>query len=157
MELKTYTNIWSSPRRMYSVGDMTLPQPVPLIAAAIFVLTAAVWMPLLAVLGVSFKSSIGLVAYFSLPVGLAWVGNKPIFEGKSIIQYVLSLISYLTEAKQLNRLLPTATPNKQIFQFNTQIWTPDEDHLNEITNPTPSPTRKKRKKRRRKGSASKRK
>lgn len=125
MEIQTYTNVWATPKRLYTIGDMSLPQPVSLTAAGLFLGTLALWAPLLWFLGVPFNSPVGLVLYFSAPIGLAVMGNKPIFEGKSIIQFVMSMFKYWFQPRVWTAMRPDTDMRQEAIVIESKVWVPD--------------------------------
>lgn len=99
MEVSTYTNIWQTEKKLYSIYEWTLPAPVGFRQLGLFIAGVVVWAPIMLLFQVPLNSPLGLAAWLLVPVGLAIFGNKPIFEGKSMLQYAYSLIRYLTEPK----------------------------------------------------------
>jgi hypothetical protein len=99
MEVKNYTNIWTEEKKLYSIYEWTLPAPVGFRQIGLFALGAIIWCPIMAVLNVNIGTALGFFFWFGPPVLLAIVGNKPIFEAKSIFQYIRSIVSYLFQPK----------------------------------------------------------
>lgn len=100
MPVETYTDIWRGKKRLYALYDFQLPTPIPVVGLGAFAATALLWMPILYTIGVPFASPIGFVAYLSLPVGLALLADKEIFEKKSLPAYLLSQMQFLFQSKQ---------------------------------------------------------
>ncbi len=101
MIAKTYTSIWNEEKKIYAIHELTLPVPVGFKQIGLFVFAAIIWMPIMAVIGVPFMNPFGLFTWFVVPIALAAFGNKQIFEGKSIIQYVSSAVSFMFEPKRI--------------------------------------------------------
>lgn len=131
MKLLTFTRLWTARKRIYSINDLKLPTPIDLVQAGLFIMVAAIWIPILAVIGVPFANAMGAVAYVSVPGLIAWVGNKPIFDGKNLFGYATSQISYLGQPKIWNGFEPEKfTPNEKVL-ITTEVWTPRNTDLNE--------------------------
>jgi hypothetical protein len=99
MEVKNYTNIWSEEKKLYSIYEWTLPTPVGFRQIGLFALGAVIWCPIMAILNVNIATALGFTLWFGPPIALAIFGNKPIFEGKSIFQYLRSVVGYLFQPK----------------------------------------------------------
>lgn len=141
MEVKNYTNIWSEEKKLYSIYEWTLPTPVGFRQIGLFALGAIIWCPIMAVLGVGITTAMGFVLWFGPPVALAILGNKPIFEAKSIFQYVRSVVGYLFQPKVIldGRAVNTKQekmvfgpddkpkPPNHIMEIN--YWVRDEEDL----------------------------
>lgn len=105
MEIRNYTNFWNLERKFYSFQDIQLPVPVSVRVLLVFVFTGIPWWGLMFLLNVSLGSPWFLI-WLVPPAGLAWVGGKPIFEGKTLFQYIRSRIVYIFENKNYKRLEP---------------------------------------------------
>ena len=139
MEVKNYTNIWSEEKKLYSIYEWTLPVPVGFRQLGLFALGAVVWCPIMALLHVDIATAFGFVLWFGPPIALAILGNKPIFEAKSIFQYLRSVIGYLFQPKVImdgrgvdmkkEKLVFGAeaenNPQKHLIEIN--YWMRDED------------------------------
>lgn len=125
MEIMTYTNVWSTPKRLYALGDLQLPQPISLVSAALFLLVAAPWWTMLYILNISVASSLGVIIYLSAPIALAVIGTKPIFEGKSIFQYALSMGRFFTEPRHWASMAPAIEEAGSEIAVRGNVWIPD--------------------------------
>lgn len=125
MEIRTYTNVWSTSKRLYTIGDISLPQPIPLVAAGIFIFTMAIWAPILSAFGVAFNNGVGIAIYLSVPAAAAWVGNKPIFHGKSILQYILGMLAYFRQPRVWTALRDDKDMRGEKIQARLTAWIPD--------------------------------
>lgn len=99
MEIRTFTNFWALERKLYTVWDLTLPVPVSLRVLGVFVGFGVPWWILMGLFQVSFNPPWYLL-WIIPPAVLAWLGSKPRFEGKSLIQYFRSRLQYLAEEKR---------------------------------------------------------
>ena len=108
IEVKNYTPFWNLEKKVYSFYDVQLPMPISLTVLGVFVATAVPWGLLMWLLHVPFSTPWYLI--WIIPPGLlAWLGNKPIFEGKNLLQYLKSRVTHLFENKRYKRLEPDLT------------------------------------------------
>lgn len=105
MQIRNFTNFWNIDRKIYSIYDLQLPAPVSLRAIGIFVGTAIPYwgVLILAGLGLSLET---LIVWLGLPIIAALIGNRPIFEGKSLIDYISSRIKFIFESKRYKGIEP---------------------------------------------------
>lgn len=124
LEIKTYTNVWNTKKYIYSIWDWKLPQPIPLTAVLIFLVAGGAWLPIMLMFGVPFLNPIGLVLYLSVPVLAALLGDKPLFEGKSIIQYASTTFTYLSQPKVWTALRNDKDPRDEKVRLYGSAWLP---------------------------------
>lgn len=125
MEIKTYTRIWNTPRTLYSFGDIQLPRPVSVITAVVFLAAAAIWVPIAIMLfSPSFTSASTVLLLLGPPGLAAWAGNKPIFEDKNIIHYLMSIAEYLQEPKEISDLAPEDEETGTEYRVTPSWWEP---------------------------------
>lgn len=101
MIVRTYTNMWNEEKKLYTIYDITLPAPVSFKQIGLFFMAAILWMPIMFFLNVPITNWMGAVAWFSVPVALAWFGNQKLFEGKSIMEYLQSVVTFAIEPKRI--------------------------------------------------------
>lgn len=101
MQVHTYTNMWNEEKKLYSIYEWELPTPVGFRQIGLFAFGAIIWMPIMYMFRavVPINTAIGLVIWFSVPVLLAFLGNKQIFEKKSIFHFAQSYLGFLMEPK----------------------------------------------------------
>lgn len=125
MEIRTYTRIWSTGKTLYSVMDITLPRPVSVITIAVFGGISIIWMPFVfMVLQLNFSSPMTWMIAAGVPGVLAWMGNKPIFEDKQLLDYVRSQVGHFSEPKYLSDMKPESYADGQAFVNQQGIWEP---------------------------------
>lgn len=108
IEVRNYTPFWHLERKIYSFYDVQLPMPISLVVIGVFVGSGVPWWLLLWILHVPITTPWYLI--WLVPPGvLAWLGNKPIFEGKNLIQYLRSRVIHLMENRKYKRLEPDLT------------------------------------------------
>ena len=126
MQIRTYTHIWNMPRVFYTFMDWTLPKPVSMISALIFLGVGAVWVPLIVgIFHLPMANPYSWIAILSAPSVAAFFGNRPVFEEKSIIQYLVSQIGYLKQSKTWADMIPGFIDGEEITSiFHSRIWSP---------------------------------
>lgn len=125
IEVKNYTPFWSLEKKIYSFYDVQLPFPISLTLVGVFVAVGIPWGFLMWLLHVPFGTPWYLV--WIVPPGVvAWFSNKPIFEGKTLIEYVKSRVHYLTENRKYKRLEPDLTKYDLPIVIEQNIATKDE-------------------------------
>lgn len=125
MQIRTYTHIWSQSRVFYTFMDWTLPKPIPVNTAVIFLLTALVWAPLVHLIASPpMTSPYTWVAYASVPAIAAYFGSRPVFEEKTLFQYVTSQVSYFMQPKALADMSPDEDDNGVEKAVSTRVWNP---------------------------------
>lgn len=122
MEIRNFTNFWNMERKVYSIYDLQLPAPINLRAAGIFVGTAVPYWGILIALGVPFNIELGIV-WLALPAILAFIGNKPIFEGKSFIDYIVSRFRFLFESKRYKGIEPATEKYGEKIELSEFFYT----------------------------------
>lgn len=127
MQVKTYTHIWAAQKTLHSIGDLALPFPIPFNSALLFIAAAAIWCPLLFFLTPIEPTASGLTAiiYIAPPLAAAWIGNKPIFEGKTIFSYVGSQLKHLNTPKYLTDLKRSNEPPIVKEKIDRFVWSPN--------------------------------
>lgn len=110
MEIKTFTSFWNIEKKIYSIYDIQLPFAVSIRSIGIFTVTGIPYWIILSIFGVPFGLST-LVFWLAVPLILSIIGNRPMFEGKNIVDYLTSQIKYLFESKRYKGLKPSAEKN----------------------------------------------
>jgi hypothetical protein len=125
VEIRTYTRIWSTGKTIYSLADITLPRPVSVITLAVFGGVSIIWVPFVfMVLGLAFSSPISWMIALGVPGVLAWMGNKPIFEDKRLLEYVMAQVGYFSEPHFLSDMKAESYEDGQVFTNQQGIWEP---------------------------------
>lgn len=106
MEIKTFTSFWNIEKKIYSIYDIQLPFAVSIRSIGIFTVTGIPYWIILSIFGVPFGLST-LVFWLAVPLILSIIGNRPMFEGKNIVDYLTSQIKYLFESKRYKGLEPS--------------------------------------------------
>jgi hypothetical protein len=127
MEIKNYTSFWSLERKVYSFYDVQLPIPLSLRVLAVFVGTGIPWWLVVALLQVPFGPPWYLV-YVIPPGVLAWVSNKPIFEGKTLFEYLKTRAGHLLENRSYKRLEPDLNKYEEDLEIEQNVITKEPLH-----------------------------
>lgn len=105
MEIRTYTNFWNLERKFYSFFDVSLPVPISLTVAGLFIGTGIPWWFLMWAVGLQATNGLMLALWVFPPAILAYFGAKPIFEQKTLFQYLATQIQYLMQDKRYKSAL----------------------------------------------------
>lgn len=103
MEIKTFTNFWNIEKKVYSIYDIQLPFAVSIRSIGIFAVTGVPYWIILSIFGMPFGLST-IIFWLAVPLILSIIGNRPIFEGKNIVDYLTSQIKFLFESKRYKGL-----------------------------------------------------
>ncbi len=99
MEIRTFTSFWRVERKLYSLYDVALPMPISLTVVGVFAATGIPWFLICFLLHIPFAPPVGYLVWLAPPAALAYFGSRPIFEGKTLFQYLKSQFSFLLENK----------------------------------------------------------
>lgn len=106
MELRTYTGLWNTEKRIYRFYDMNLPFPVTARQIGVLLGSAVPWMTTLALIGVPFQPPLPYLLYLAPPALLTWWSNRPVAEGKGLVDYGRSQIAFLLSPRTYAALAP---------------------------------------------------
>lgn len=121
MKVLTYTNIWSAERKIYALGDLSLPTPVSFKQIGLFMLTGIPWFALLALIHFPLNNGVTAIVWFGVPIGLAILGNRKLLEEKSIFEYLGSQIQYVFEPKNIYDGKADNTMGKT-YRIESKVW-----------------------------------
>jgi hypothetical protein len=131
MKVLTYTNIWSTERKIYAFGDISLPAPVSFKQIGLFLLIGAPWFLIMGILHVPFVSDnpFPMMLWIGPPLLLAMAGNKKVLEDKSVFEFLSSQIAFLMEPKKIYDQESDPTIDKT-FTVEAKIWQKrNKEHL----------------------------
>lgn len=128
MQVRTFTGFWNMERKIYAIYDIALPFPIPLKVAGVFLVIGVPWFILLSLLHVPFGNPWYLI-YLLPPLGLAYGATRPIFQGKTIVQWAFSMARYLGQPKALNGLRNKNFETNTRYRLSSTIFTRDEELL----------------------------
>ena len=110
-------------KKLYAISDLSLPVPVPLRVLGVFVAVAIPWW---ALLGGLLHVSLGppwYLFYLIPPAAVAYFGSRPIFEGKTLFQYLRSRIQFLFENKRYKGLTPDLENRENVVDLDYTLFT----------------------------------
>lgn len=122
MELRTYTGLWNVEKRLYKFYDMNLPYPVSVKQLGIFFGVALPWALIMTLLHVPFGPPFGHILWLAPPVVAVIFANKPIAEGKTLTDFVLSQIKFFLSARKFDRLTPETNSYDQKIAVEAKAW-----------------------------------
>ena len=128
MEVRTFTSFWNMERKLYSFYDVALPVPVSLRVAGVFLVVALPWWGLFLLLHIPFNNP-SYLFWIIPPVGLAYMATKPIFQGKTIGQFVKSMALFYIQPKKLNGFRRQKYLTNQKYQIVNRVFVRDEKML----------------------------
>ena len=108
---------------MYSFGDIKFKKPSALKSLAFTLGFLLVWtLPLFLVFGIPFNP-VAAIIYLVPPIALGQVASRPIFGGKTLIDFVKTAILFLGEPKGWADMRPfNATESQQTYTTEHEIW-----------------------------------
>jgi len=117
---------------LYSLGDISLSKPVSLKKAMFLIVGIVIWtVPLVLVFGIYFN--VFYLAFLaSVPVLLALVGDKPVFDGRTIIDAVRVTVRYLFAEKCYTDFTVSDIHKKPEFFIQKEIWISRRRELMEL-------------------------
>lgn len=123
MRVLTYTNIWSTERKIYAFGDISLPTPVSFKQIGLFLLVGAPWFIILGILRVPFiaDNPFPMMIWLIPPLLLSIAGNQKLLENKSVFEFIGSQINFLLEPKNIYDGKSDPTVNKT-FSVESKVW-----------------------------------
>lgn len=107
---------------LYSIGDISLSKPVSLKKAGFFILGLVLWtVPLVLLLGIHFNPF-----FFALvlagPIVLAIIGDKPVFDGRGIIDAVRVTVRYIFTQKCYTDFTVSDIHKNPEYFIQKEIW-----------------------------------
>lgn len=121
MPVRTYTDFWTMEKKLYSLYDLSLPAPISIRTVIIFIGIGVPWTALLLMLHVPFSPP-WFILYPLIPFIGAYFGNKPVFEGKNIFQYLGSRIKYVFQPQQFKGLEAYNEAPADIYEIHGEVW-----------------------------------
>jgi hypothetical protein len=99
IQLRTHTSLWRVEKRLYTLYDWTLPMPVSVKQLAIVFGVGVPWIFIMRILGVPFSPPVGYILWLGPPAAAAYWANKPVIEGKSLVELIVSQVRYLFQPR----------------------------------------------------------
>ncbi len=137
MELPVYTNLLKLERRLYHVGQMTLPRPLSLTEALVgggVIALAGLVAWALRLSGMTLLTWLG--AGVALAYGASWLVLQPLADRKPFHGWLLAQIRYLLEPAVLIRLAAPTEPRRE--RIRAEVFGPVVES-EPVAAPGPSP------------------
>lgn len=122
LELRTHTRLWQVEKKLYKLYDYTLPMPISLRMAVIFVFAFGFWGGLCLLLGVPSAPPFGHLFWLAPPALLTWFGNRPVAEGKRLGELLFSQVGFLAQHSHYAGLTAHTAPD--LVHARAEVWTP---------------------------------
>lgn len=107
---------------LYSLGDISLSKPVSLKKAGFLILGLMIWtLPLILIFGIHFNP-IFLAIAVGPPIGLAAMGDKPLFDGRGIIDAAKVTVKYVFSQRCYTDFTVSDTHKKPEYFIQKEIW-----------------------------------
>ena len=117
---------------LYSLGDISLSKPVSLKKAGFLILGLMIWtLPLVLVFGLIFNPFF-LVIAIGPPIGLAAMGDKPLFDGRGIIDAARVTARYMGSKKCYTDFVVSDIHTKPEHFIQKEIWISRRRELMEL-------------------------
>lgn len=121
MQLRTYTNLWKVEKRLYKFYDVNLPYPVSLRQIGTFAGSAIPWWLLMSLLHVPFASPWHLI-WLAPPAAVMIWANRPVAEGKTFTDFIISQIKFFFGHRVLNALRPEKSSVGERITMHATVW-----------------------------------
>jgi len=125
------TNFFNRELFMYSLGDIKFKKPVSLKKVGYTTVFLIIWtLPIVLIFGIHLNI---FFASFALapPIALGYYGSKPLFAGRSLLDFTKVSINYMREPKGWNDLYATNSFDDEYF-VESEIWISRRRELQEL-------------------------
>ena len=117
---------------LYSLGDISLSKPVSLKKAGFLFLGIALWsIPIVLIFGFYFNLFY-LALLLSVPVLIASIGDKPLFDGRGLIDAIRVTFRYIFSEKCYTDFTVTDIHKKPEYFVQKEIWISRRRELMEL-------------------------
>ncbi len=107
---------------LYSLGDISLSKPVSLKKAGFFILGGMLWtLPIFLVFGLIFNPFY-LAFALAGPILLAVIGDKPLFDGRGIIDATKVTVRYIFSQKSFADFKASDIHRDTEYYIQKEIW-----------------------------------
>lgn len=120
MQLRTYTGLWGVEKRIYKFYDIALPYPVSVKQLGIFLVTGLTWWGTMALFQVPFSPPWNAL-WIVPPFLITYYANKPVAEGKTLADFVISQVKYFFGDKTYTAL-QASNANLERYSLFAKTW-----------------------------------
>lgn len=121
MQLRTYTGLWNVEKRIYRFYDVNLPFPITVRQIAVFLGFGVPWVVLLSLIGIPFSPPLPYLLYLAPPILLTWWSNRPVAEGKGLVDFGRSQLMFFLSPKTFAALRPIP-PEAEATVLRGSAW-----------------------------------
>lgn len=116
------TNFFNREMFMYSLGDIKFKKPVSLKRVAYSLAFLLVWsLPMFFIWGLIINP-VYLLVMFGPPLGLAHIATKPVFGGKNLLDFLLTMFKFVQEPKGWADLNESREFGEDVYYVESEIW-----------------------------------
>lgn len=116
------TNFFNRELFMYSLGDIKFKKPVSLKKVAYTTAFLILWsLPIILIFGLHINL-IFFAFVFGPPFVMGNFASKPMFGGKTLIEWAKTTVKFIGEPKGWTDLNPSQTLNNGTFFVESEIW-----------------------------------
>jgi len=116
------TSFFNRELYLYSLGDISLSKPVSLKKAGFFLIGLVVWtLPMILVFGFHFNPFY-LIFVASVPFLLAVAGDKPLFDGRGVIDAVRVTFKYIFSQKCYTDFTVSDIHKDPEYFIEKEVW-----------------------------------
>ena len=113
-------------KKVYSIYDLQLPVAIPVRAIGVFGIIGLPYWLVLNIFGFPFALNGLVIATWIIPPAVAaFFSNKPIFQGKNVVDFVKSQYTFFMEAKTYKGLSPATEAYATDEYFEEKFYTMD--------------------------------
>lgn len=132
LPISNMTSFFNRELFLYSLGDISLSKPVSLKKAGFLMLGLMIWaLPLILVFGIHFNP-LYLALLIGPPVGLAALGDKPLFDGRGIIDAAKVTSRFIFSKKCYTDFTVSEIHTNPEFFIEKEVWISRRRELMEL-------------------------
>ena len=147
MEIRTFTTFWNMEKKLYAIYDLQLPFPIPIRSVIVFGVVGLPYWLILNLAGLSFGLNASVIFWILPPILLAFIADKPIFQGKNLIDFIKSTYTFLMESRRYKGLAPATEQYGVEDYYKKEFFTFDETPITDFSEEEPVKADKKNNKR----------
>lgn len=116
------TNFFNRELFMYSLGDIKFQKPVSLKKVAYTTAFLIMWtLPIILIFGIHINIFFVFIV-LAPPIVMGNIASKPMFGGKTLIEWVKSTVGFIGEPKGWTDLNPSKTLDSGMVFVENEIW-----------------------------------